>query len=124
MGVDLVHQVTRLPCVEPVGDHRLVADREADEHVEVLGGLPAWGRGQEPAVGDRSEPDLGERLVRLGRWVRVAERLVGDQQVPRDRLQVGGIAVKDAVGREHNAWAIAELAVEAADLSGDLPVVS
>ena len=63
----------------------------------MLGALAARRRGQEPAVRDRSEPDLGERLVRLGRRVRVAERLVGDQQVPRDRLQVGRVAVEHAV---------------------------
>ena len=100
-----------------------IADREPDEHVEVLGALAARRRGQQPAVGDRSEPDLRERLVRLGRRVGVAERLVGDQQVPRDRLQVGRVAVEHAVGREHHAGAVAELAVEAADLPGDLPVV-
>ena len=102
VGVDLVHQVARLARVEPLADHRLVADREPDEHVEVLGGLPARGRGQEPAVGDRSEPDLRERLVRLGRGVRVAQRLVGDQQVPGDRLQVGRVAVEHAVRGEHH----------------------
>ena len=65
----------------------------------------------------------GERLVRLGRRVRVAERLVGDQQVPRDRLQVGRVAVEQAVRSEHHPRPVAELAVEAADLPGDLPVV-
>jgi hypothetical protein len=73
--VDLVHQVAGLAGAQPLGDHRLVADCEPDEHVEVLGGLPARRRGQKPAVGDRSEPDLGERLVRLGRRVGVAQRL-------------------------------------------------
>ena len=108
VGVDLVHQVTGLAGVEPLGDHRLIADRKADEHVEVLGALAARRRGQEPAVGDRSEPDLRERLVRLGRRVGVAQRLVGDQQVPRDRLQIGRVAVEHAVGREHDAGTVAE----------------
>jgi hypothetical protein len=44
VGVDLVHQVAGLAGVEPLGDHRLVSDREADEHVEVLGALSAWCR--------------------------------------------------------------------------------
>ena len=123
VGVDLVHQVAGLARVQPLGDHRLVADREPDEHVEVLGRLAARRRGQEPAVGDRSEPELGERLVRLGRRVRVAQCLVGDQQVPRDRLQVGRVAVEHAVRGEHHAGTVAELAVEPADLPGDLPVV-
>ena len=123
VGVDLVHQVAGLARVEPLGDHRLVPDCEPDEHVEVLGALAARGGGQEPAVGDRSEPHLGERLVRLGRRVRVAQRLVGDQQVPRDRLQVGRVAVKHAVRGQHDTRPVAELAVEPPDLPGDLPVV-
>jgi hypothetical protein len=113
----------RLAGPQPLGDHRLIADREADEHVEVLGGLPARGRGQQPTVGDRSEPDLGERLVRLGGGVGVAERLVGDQHVPGDRLQVGRVAVEHAVGGQHHPGAVAELPVEAADPPGDLPVL-
>ena len=123
VGVDLVHQIAGLAGVEPLADHRPVADRESDEHVEVLGALAARGGGQQPAVGDRSEPELGERLVRLGRGVGVAERLVGDQQMPRDRLQVGRVAVEHAVGRQHHPRAVGELAVEAADLPGDLPLV-
>jgi len=31
VGVDLVHQVSGLAGVQPLGDHRLVADREPDE---------------------------------------------------------------------------------------------
>ena len=104
-------------------DHRLVAEREPDEHVEVLGALAARGGGQKPAVRDRAEPHLGERLVRLGGGVGVAERLVGDQQVPADRLQVGRVAVEHAVGDEHDAGTVGEPAVELADLPGDLPVV-
>ena len=123
VGVDLVHEIAGLARVQPLGDHRLVADREAHEHVEVLGRLPARRRGQEPAVGNRSEPDLGERLVRLGRRVRVAERLVGDQQVPRDRLQVGRVAIEHAVRGEHHPGTVAKFAVEPADLTGDLPIV-
>ena len=86
VGVDLVHQIAGLAGIQPLGDHRLIAHRKADEDVKVLGALAARRRGQKPAVGDRSEADLGERLVRLGGWIGVAERLVGDQQVPRDRL--------------------------------------
>ena len=61
--------------------------------------------------------------MRLRRGVRVSERLVGDQQMPRDRLQVGGVAVKHAVRRQHHPGPVAELAIEAADLSGNLPVI-
>ena len=89
----------------------------------MLGALAARRGGQKPAVRDGTEPHLGERLVRLGRRVRVAERLVGDQQVPRDRLQVGRVAVEHAVRSEHDPRAVAEFAVEAPDLPGDLPVV-
>ncbi len=98
-SVDLVHQIAGLSGVQPLADHRLVADRQADEHVEVLGALAARRRGQQPAVGDRSEPHLGERLVRLGSGVGVPQRLVGDQQMPRDRSQVGRVAIEHAVGR-------------------------
>ena len=76
--VDLVHQVAGLACVEPLGDHRLIPDGEPDEDVEVLGALSSRGGGQKAAVRDRTEPHLGERLVCLGRRVRIAECLVGD----------------------------------------------
>jgi hypothetical protein len=69
--VDLVHQIARLPRVEALGDHRLIADCEADELIEVPGALAARRRGQEPAVGDGPERHLGQRLVRLGRGVRL-----------------------------------------------------
>jgi hypothetical protein len=39
--VDLVHQVAGLARVEPLADHRLVADCPSDEHIEVLGALAA-----------------------------------------------------------------------------------
>ena len=44
VGVELVHQVAGLARVQPLADHRLVAEREPDEHVEVLGGpcRAAW----------------------------------------------------------------------------------
>ncbi|MFZ0379316.1 MAG: hypothetical protein WAL38_15925 [Solirubrobacteraceae bacterium] len=100
VGVQLVHQVARLAGVEPLGHHRLVADRQADEHVEVLGALAARGGRQKPAVGGRAEANLGERLMSLGRRAGVAERLVGDQQVPAYCLQVGRVAVERAVA----AW--------------------
>jgi hypothetical protein len=121
--VDLVHQVAGPACVEPLGDHRLIPDGEPDEHVEVLGALSSRGGGQQPAVGDGSEPELGECLVRPGRGVGVAERLVGDQQMPRDRLQVGRVTVEQTVRGEHDTGAVAEFAVEAPDLPGDLPLV-
>ena len=53
--VELVEQVAGLARVEPLADHRLVAEREPDEHVEVLGALAARGGGQQPAVGDARE---------------------------------------------------------------------
>jgi hypothetical protein len=123
VGVDLVHQVAGLAGVEPLGDHRLIADRQADEHVEMLRALAPRRRRQQPAS-DRPEPDLGERLVRLSCRVGVSERLVGDQQMPRDRLQVGRVAIEHAVGRKHDPGAIAKLTVEPADLPGDLPLVA
>jgi hypothetical protein len=61
--------------------------------------------------------------VGVGRGVGVAQRLVGDQQVPRDRLQLGGVAVERPVGREHDAGPFAERAVERADLPGDRSAV-
>ena len=61
--------------------------------------------------------------MRLGRRVGVAERLVGDQHVPGDRLQLRRVAVEHAVGREHDAGPLAELAIEPADPAGHLPVV-
>ena len=121
--VDLVHEVAGLARVEPLADHRLVADGQADEHVEVLGALAARRGGEQPAVGDRAEADLRERAVRVGGGVDVAQRLVGHEQVPGDRLQVGGVAVEQAVGGEHDAGALAERAVERADLPGDRAVL-
>ena len=70
-----------------------------------------------------AEAHLGERLMRLGRRVGVAQRLVGDQQMPADRLKLGRVAVKHAVRREHDAGAVGEPAVELADPAGHLPVV-
>jgi hypothetical protein len=46
VGVDLVHQITAFAGVQPLGDHRLVADREPDQHVEMLGALASRGGGQ------------------------------------------------------------------------------
>ena len=123
VGVQLVHQVAGLAGVEPLGDHRLVADRQADEHVEVLGALAARGGRQKPAVRGRAEANLGERLMSLGRRVGVAQRLVGDQQVPADCLQVGRVAVQRAVAAQHHAGPVAQLAVEHAQLTGDLALV-
>ena len=119
VGVDLVHQIAALAGVEPLGDHRLVADREPDQHVEVLGALASRGGGQKPAVRHRPEPHQLERLVGVGRGVGVAERLVGDQQMPGDHLQVGGIPVERRVGHEHHSGPVREGAVEIADLPGD-----
>ena len=65
------------------------------------------------------EADVPQRLVGLGGRVGVAQRLVGDEQVPVERLQVGGVAVEHAVGGEHDAGAVAEPAVERAQLGGD-----
>jgi hypothetical protein len=59
MRVDLVHQIAGLAGVQPLGDHRPIPDRKANEHIEVLGALAARRRGQKPAVSDGSEPDLG-----------------------------------------------------------------
>ena len=97
--------------------------REPDEHVEVLGALAPRGGGQQPAVRDRAEPHELQRLVGVGGRVGVAQCLVGDQQMPRDHLQVGGVAVEHAVGDEHHARAIAERGVERADLRGDRPAL-
>ena len=119
VGVDLVHQIAALAGVQPLGDHRLVADREPDQHVEMLGALASRGGGQKPAVRDRPEPHQLQRLVRVGRGVGVPERLVGDQQVPGDHLQIGGIPVEHPVGHEHHAGPVREGAVELADLPGD-----
>ena len=121
--VDLVEQVAGLARVEALADHRLVADGQADEHVEVLGALAARRGRQQPAVGGGAEADLRERAVRVGGRVDVAQRLVGHQQVPGDRLQVGGVAVEQAVGGEHDARPLAERAVERADLPGDRAVL-
>ena len=65
--VDLVEQVAGLARVEPLADHRLVADGEADEHVEVLGGLAARRGGQQPAVGGGAEAHL-RRAPGARRW--------------------------------------------------------
>ena len=46
----------------------------------------------------RAHAQLGERLVGLGGGVGVAQRLVGDQQVPGERRQLGRVAVEHAVG--------------------------
>ena len=119
VGVDLVHEIAALAGVEPLGDHRLVADREPDQHVEVLGALASRGGGQKPAVRHRPEPHQLERLVGVGRGVRIPQGLVGDQQVPGDHLQVGGIAFKRPVGHEHHSGPVREGAVEIADLTGD-----
>ena len=89
----------------------------------MLGALAARRGRQQPAVGDRAEAHLRERAVRVGGGVDVAQRLVGDEQVPRDRLQVGRVAVEQAVGGEHDAGALAERAVERADLPGDRAVL-
>jgi hypothetical protein len=88
--MDLVHQIAGLARAQPLGDHRPIPDRKANEHIEVLGALAPRRRGQKPAVRHGSEPHLRERLLRLGRRVRIAERLVGDQQMPRDRLRSDG----------------------------------
>ena len=117
--MDLVHEIAGLARVEPLADHRPVADGEPDEHVEVLGALAARRGGQQPAVGGGAEADLSERLVGLGGRVDVAQRLVGDQQMPRDRLQVGGVAVQQPVRHERDAGTVPERAVEGADLAGD-----
>jgi len=119
VGVDLVHQVAGLARVQPLADHRPVADREADEHVEVLGGLTARGGGQKPAVGGGAQAHLRERLVGLGGRVDVAQRLVGDQQMPAQCLQLGRVAIQHAVRDQRDAGSVAELAVERAQLPGD-----
>ena len=119
VGVDLVHQIAALAGVQPLGDHRLVADREPDQDIEMLGALASRGGGQKPAVRHRPEPHQLERLVCVGRRVGVPERLVGDEQVPGDHLQIGGIAVKRPVGHEHDNGPVREGAVEIADLPGD-----
>jgi hypothetical protein len=123
VGVDLIHQVAGLAGVQSLADHRAVAHSQSDEDVEVLGALAARRGGQQPAVGHACETDLRQRLVGLGGRVGVAQRLVGDQQVPWDHLQVGRVAVEDPVGREHDARPVAQPAVERADLSGDLAVL-
>ena len=123
VGVDLVHQIAALAGVQPLGDHRLIADREPDQHVEMLGALASRGGGQEPAVRDRPEPHQLQRLMGVGGGVGVSERLVGDQQMPGDHLQVGGIPVKHPVRDEHHARAVAECGVERADLPGDRPAL-
>ena len=121
--VDLVHQVAGLARVQPLVDHRFVAEREPDEHVERLGALAARGGGQQPAVGDAVHAHVPQRLVGLGGGVGVAQRLVGDQQVPGDDLELGGVAVEQAVGDQRHARPVAELAVERADLRGHRPAV-
>ena len=55
----------------------------------------------------------------VGRGVRVPQRLVGDQQMPGDHLQIGGIPVERPVGHEHHSGPVREGAVEIADLTGD-----
>ena len=69
VGVDLVEQVAGLARVEPLADHRLVADGQADEHVEVLGALAARRGRQQPAVGGGAEAHhrRGEQHPTLGR---------------------------------------------------------
>ena len=113
VGVEFVEQVAGLARVEPFADHRLVAEREPDEHVELFGVLAAGGGGQQPAVGHRAGAELGECLVGLGGRVGVAQRFVGDQQVPVERGQLAGVAVEHAVGDQRDAGALGELAVEA-----------
>ena len=49
----------------------------------------------------------------LGGGVGVAQRLVGDQQVPVQRGQLGRVAVEHAVGHQRDAGPVAERAVEA-----------
>ena len=66
---------------------------------------------------------MGECLVGLGGGVGVAQRLVGDQQVPVERGQFAGVAVEHAVGHQRDAGALAEPAVEAAQPSGDRAVL-
>ena len=97
---------SRSPASRVLSRSRIIASSpsgEPDEHVEVLGALAARRGGQQPAVGGGAEADLRERLVGLGGGVGVAQRLVGDQQVPGDRLQLAGVAVEHAVGDEHDA---------------------
>ena len=99
-----------------------VADREADEHVEMLRALPAGVAVKQPAVRDTREADLRERLVRHRRRVRVAQRLIGEQQMPPDRAQLRGRAVKHTVRSEHHPRPIPKPPVKPADLPGDWTV--
>jgi hypothetical protein len=62
-------------------------------------------------------------LVGLGGGVGVAQRLVGDQQVPVERGELSGVAVEHAVGHERDARPVAEPAVEAAQPAGDRAVL-
>jgi hypothetical protein len=117
--VAFVHEVAAFAGRDAVADHRLVADRHADENVEVLAVSSLRCRCQQPAVQDRCGAQRDERFVRFGGRVGVAVGFVGDQHMPVDQREVAAVAFHDAVGHEQHAGAAGAASVKRADLRGE-----